>query len=78
MAVTTNIDIDNSEGWKEIAATGSGFVTASKSLEYAESADVPAETLVGHHLKTMESFRYQLSGSKLYGRGACVITFSGD
>lgn len=78
MGTTTNIEIDHSEGWKEIATSGGGFITASRSIEYCESAAAPVDTLVGHHLKTFDSFRYDLAGSKIYARGAATITVTED
>ena len=78
MGTTTNIEIDHEDGWKEIVTSGSGFITASRSLEYAELPTTPLPNLVGHHLKTFDSFRYDLSGTKIYARGAATITVTED
>lgn len=78
MGTTTNLEIKQSDGWTEITSSGSGFITASRSIEYCESITEPAETLVGHHLKTFDSFRFSLSGTKIYARGSAIITVTED
>jgi hypothetical protein len=73
MADTININIDIEDDWKEIASAGSCFVTASKSIEYLESTTTPLTTLVGHHLKTFDSFQFKFTGEKLFARGSAIV-----
>lgn len=78
MADTINIELDRDQGWTEIVSSGTGFITASRSVEYCEQTDTPLETLYGHHLKTFDSFVYQLNGTKVYMRGDAIITVTPD
>jgi len=67
MVDTVNITITPLNTWVEVTqAVAAGFITSTKSIQYCQSATPPPETFIGHHLVTMQSFRYELSGSSLY------------
>lgn len=71
MSETINIKITNDDGWVEIPYTG--FITASKSVEFLASDEVPSNTLIGHHMKTFGNSDFTDSDSTLYARGEATI-----
>lgn len=71
MSVTINIDLTPEDGWLEIPYTG--FITASKSVEFIVFDGVPPESLIGHHMKTFGGADFTDSSSTLYVRGKAVI-----
>ena len=67
MTETVNITINPDDGWLDVPGVGTeGYVTVTKSAEFCQKASQPSEEFLGHHLKTMDSFRYTLSGDKLF------------
>ena len=66
---TVNLVVDEDDGWTLAASSGNVDLSASKSIEYCTSDGVPDESLLGHHLKTMDTKYIKLSDVELYVRG---------
>lgn len=66
MANTKNITVGPDDGWVEVPVTGVGLLTASKAIEYCQYTGTPPEELVGHHLRTMNGVRFDVSTEPLW------------